>query len=195
MPKDVRKQIEYSLNKKKIEDETEQFVVNQISNVIKQMELNPVRLEKCNENEINDDIKDRLQFALEMKNINIEREARGWYAKKEIGEIDFFLYKNENHRYIQLAIGENKIWGSFEKQIEQLLGYSNKNIQFGFTIVINKNSIFQEIKDSQKEILEKFKVNGNFQTVKVEEENDNIDVKEKIDYIKIKYQQKLHLKI
>lgn len=176
MPKDIRKQIEFDLQNKELEEEekreTEDFVINQISNVIKQMEMNPVRLEKSNENEISDDIKDRLQFSLEMKGINIEREARGGFAEREIGEIDFFLYKNENHKYLQLAIGENKVWGNFENQIKQLLGYANKNINFGFTIVINKNNTYQEIKDSQKEILKKFNLNDSFKLIQIEEWED-----------------------
>lgn len=171
MPKDMKREIELALDNEKTKDETEEFIIKQISNVINQMEMDPVRLEKCKENEISDDIKNRLQFALEMKNIIIEREARGGFAEKEIGEIDFFLYKNDNHRYIQLALGENKMWGKFENQVKQLLGYANKNIEFGFTIVINKNNTYQEIKDSQKEILEKFNVNGKFKVIDIEEEN------------------------
>lgn len=171
MPKDIRKEIELSLDNAKKEIETESFIINQISNAIKQLEMNPVRLEKCSENEISDDIKDRIQFALEMKNINIEREARGGFAKKEIGEIDFFLYKNENHRYLQLAIGENKAWGNFENQLRQLLGYANKNMQFGFTIVINKNHIYEKVKNAQKDILNTFNLEGNFKVVDIKEEN------------------------
>lgn len=106
-----------------------------------------------------------------MENINIEREARGGFANKEIGEIDFFLYKNEDHRYIQLAFGENKVWGSFENQVKQLLGYANRNINFGFTIVINRNTTYDKIKKSQKEILEKFDLEGNFQVKDIKEEN------------------------
>lgn len=171
MPKDIREEIAFSLDNKIVENEIETFVIKQISNVIKQMEMNPVRLEKCTENEISDDIKDRLQFALEMKNINIEREARGGYAKKEIGEIDFFLYKNDSHQYMQLALGENKVWGNFENQLKQLLGYLNKNIEFGFTIVINKNDTYQKIKDSQNQILKNFNLNGKFNVINVEEKN------------------------
>lgn len=173
MPKDIREEIEFSLDKKIIEDDTEKFVIKQISNVIKQMEMNPIRLEKCNENEISDDIKDRMQFALEMENITIEREARGGFAKKEIGEIDFFLYQNNNHQYTQLALGENKVWGNFENQLKQLLGYLNKNIRFGFTIVINKDNTCEQIKNSQKKILENFNLNGEFKVINIEEK-DNI---------------------
>lgn len=169
MPKDVREDIENELNNKQKSDETETFIITHIENVIKQMEMNPKRLEKSNENEISDDIKDRLQFVLATQNINIEREARGGYASKEIGEIDFFLYKNENNRYIQIAMGENKVWGRFEKQIQQLLGYSNKNINFGFTIVINRNDTYEKIKNTQKEILQKFNIKGKFDTINIEE--------------------------
>lgn len=171
MPKDIRKEIELCLDNEKKEIETENFIINQISNAIKQLEMNPVRLEKYSENEISDDIKDRIQFALEMKNINIEREARGGFANKETGEIDFFLYKNENHRYLQLAIGENKVWGNFKNQLRQLLGYSNKNMQFGFTIVINKNTIYQKVKNAQKEILNTFNLEGDFKVLDIKEEN------------------------
>ena len=165
MPKDIREEIEQDLKAKEEKKETERFIVNQIRNVLKQMEMNPLRLEKCKENEISEDIKDRMQFALEMKNIVIEREARGGFSKKEIGEIDFFLYKCENHKYIQLAMGENKVWGNFENQIKQLLGYANKNIEFGFTVVIN-------IKDSQIKILEKFNINEQFQVIDIEDDDE-----------------------
>lgn len=58
--------------------------------------------------------------------------------------MDFFLYKNYNHAYIQLALGESKIWDKFDSQIKQLLGYSNKNINFGFTITINKKILINK---------------------------------------------------
>ena len=71
------------------------------------MELNPSRLEKLDENEISDDIKARVQSAFEMKDLIIEREARGGYSAKSIGEMDFFIYKSDDYKNMQLAIGEN----------------------------------------------------------------------------------------
>lgn len=172
MPNDIRKQVQASLEAENIQDCSEEFIITQISNVIKQMELDPVRLEKYTEDEISDDIKSRMQFALELKNIIIEREARGGFAEKEIGEIDFFLYQNYEHRYIQLALGENKVWGKFENQLKQLLGYSNKNINFGFTITINREKTYQEIKESQLEILQNFNCNNNFPVSDIQEKDD-----------------------
>ena len=162
LPKDIREEVKSSLENesvKKSDNDLEYFIVNQINNAIKNMELNPSRLEKLDENEISDDIKARVQSAFEMKDLIIEREARGGYSAKSIGEMDFFIYKSDDYKNMQLAIGENKVWGKFEKQLNQLLGYANKNIDFGFTVVINKNTTYQEIKDSQKRILEEFNVN------------------------------------
>ncbi|WP_411682918.1 hypothetical protein [Clostridium thailandense] len=38
-----------------------------------------------------------------------------------------------------IAIGENKEWGNFERQLKQLLGYMTLDTMFGFTIILNKN--------------------------------------------------------
>ena len=173
MPKDMREDVKRSLDYEKEKEETEKFIINQINNVIYQMEMNPIRLEGLKEDDISDDIKSRLQFAFEMKNIIIEREARGGFAQKKIGEIDFYIYQNENHTYKQLAIGENKNWGNFENQVKQLLGYSNKNISFGFTITINRDKSYQQIKEKQIEILENFS-NKNFEVLNVEEQDGKI---------------------
>lgn len=174
MPKDIRKEISFALGKEKENVKSEEFIVNQIINVIKQMEMDPVRLEKYKEDEISDDIKNRLQFVLEMNNIIIEREARGGFAKEQIGEMDFFIYKNENHRYIPLAIGENKVWGNFENQIKQLLGYANRNINFGFTITINKNTTYEKIREAQKNILSQFDLTGKFHIIDIAETSDMV---------------------
>ncbi|MFR2196803.1 MAG: hypothetical protein ACLS5Y_04485, partial [Clostridia bacterium] len=173
MPKDMREDVKRSLDYEKEKEETEKFIINQINNVIYQMEMNPIRLEGLKEDDISDDIKSRLQFAFEMKNIIIEREARGGFAQKKIGEIDFYIYQNENHTYKQLAIGENKNWGNFENQVKQLLGYSNKNISFGFTITINRDKSYQQIKEKQIEILENFS-NKNFEVLNVEEQDGKV---------------------
>lgn len=189
MPVDIKQKIQASLDSKNKQEESEAFIITQINNVIKQMELDPVRLEKYTENEINDDIKNRMQFALELKNIIIERESRGGFAKKEIGEMDFFLYKNYNHAYIQLALGESKVWGKFESQIKQLLGYSNKNINFGFTITINKINTYQEIRDSQIEILNNFECNNLFSIIDIQKKENMLisihSIPEQNTYFKI----------
>lgn len=172
MPKDIKEYVEHELEGEEHEMHEEEFIINMIKNVIIQMEANPVRLEKSTENEISDDIKDRLQFSLEMKNIVIERESRGGYANNNIGEIDFLLYKNEKQKYVQIAIGENKNWGKFEKQIQQLLGYANKNIRFGFTIVINRNITYQNVRDEQVKLLKQFDLNGKFSIINIKEKGD-----------------------
>lgn len=84
MPVDIKQKIQAFLDSKNKQEESETFIITQINNVIKQMELDTVRLEKYTENEINDDIKKRMQFALELKDIIIEREARGGFAKKKL---------------------------------------------------------------------------------------------------------------
>ncbi len=108
------------------------------------------------------------------KGIIIEREARGGYSAKEVGENDFFIYKIDNRELKQIAIGKNKIWNNFEKQIKQLVGYMNENVDFGFTIVFNKSKELSKVKDEQIEILQKLKYMEGLNVVKITEYYDYI---------------------
>ncbi len=172
MPKDVRIKIEHALKQKENDDET--LIINQIKNVIKIKERYPARLKSLKEQELSEDIRDMLFINLGEKGIIIEREARGGYSAKEVGENDFFIYKIDNRELKQIAIGENKIWNNFEKQIKQLVGYMNEKVDFGFTIVFNKSKELSKVKDKQIEILQKLKYMEGLNVVKITEYYDYI---------------------
>ncbi len=50
-----------------------------------------------------------------------------------------YIYIYEKSVLKTIAIGENKEWGNFERQLKQLLGYMTLDTMFGFTIILNKN--------------------------------------------------------
>ncbi len=155
MPKDIRKEVEKSLEIQKNKDE--EIIVKRIKNAIKLRERNPTRLFEMSEDELSDDIRDMIYMQLEEDKMIIEREARGGYSNKKVGENDFYIYKVENDNIKQIALGENKIWNNFERQVKQLIGYMNENIMFGFTIVFNKTQELSKVREKQIEILEKLK--------------------------------------
>ena len=169
MPKDIREEIK----KAQIQEENsdEKIIINQIKNAIKLRERYPNRLFNMSEEELSDDIKDLTQLALQKDGIIIEREARGGFANSKVGENDLFLYKVEAGKIIQLAVGENKIWNNFEKQVKQLIGYMNENIEFGFTIVFNKTMPLIDVRNKQIEIL---KNNKELNLIDIIEKDDNI---------------------
>ena len=169
MPKDIREEIK----KAQIQEENsdEKIIINQIKNTIKLRERYPNRLFNMSEEELSDDIKDLTQLALQKDGIIIEREARGGFANSKVGENDLFLYKVEAGKIIQLAVGENKIWNNFEKQVKQLIGYMNENIEFGFTIVFNKTMPLIDVRNKQIEIL---KNNKELNLIDIIEKENNI---------------------
>lgn len=178
MPQDIRNEISEILEtEEKIyaRNEDEKIIINQIKNAILIKERNPERLLKISEDELSDDIKDLSKPLLEQNGIIIEREARGGFAKNSVGENDFFLQKIENGKLIQLAIGENKLWNNFEKQIKQLIGYMNENIKFGFTIVFNKTEPLKIVRYKQIKIFEKLFKENETEIIEVGiDEDDNL---------------------
>ncbi|MDM0537737.1 hypothetical protein ACV3QT_12435 [Clostridium perfringens] len=142
MPDDKRKEyidLKEQLNKRIIEDDDlEVFIVKQIYNALRLKENNPKRLMNTSETELSDDIRDIISNKLNDKNIIVERERPSGFSKVVIGECDFYMYSYKNGIYKTIAIGENKEWGNYEKQLKQLIGYMNSNTLFGFTILFNK---------------------------------------------------------
>lgn len=116
----------------------EDIVVKEIYNAIKMIENNPRKLRKTSETELSDDIRNIIQASLRKENIIVAREMPSAFAKKSIGELDFYIYTYINNIYNVLGIGENKEWGTFKEQLKQLLGYMNCDTRFGFTILFNK---------------------------------------------------------
>ena len=172
MPKDIREEIKKA--QKQEENSDEKIIINQIKSAIKLRERYPNRLYNMSEEELSDDIKDLTHLALQKDGIIIEREARGGFANSKVGENDLFLYKVEDGKIIQLAVGENKIWNNFEKQVKQLIGYMNENIEFGFTIVFNKTMPLIDVRNKQIEIL---KNNQELNLIDIiEDENDVISI-------------------
>lgn len=172
IPKDVREDIKNAPIQEVHSDE--KIIINQIKNAIKLRERYPNRLYNMSEEELSDDIKDLTYLALQKDGIIVEREARGGFANREVGENDLFLYKIEDGKIIQLAVGENKIWNNFEKQVKQLIGYMNENINFGFTIVFNKNMRLMDVRNKQVEILKNSKDLNLIDIIK--KENDIISI-------------------
>lgn len=147
---------DYDNNDKEMK--SEKLIVKLIYNAIKLRENDPRRLSLTSETELSNDIRDIVREKLQDNNIIFEREMPTGYAKADIGESDFYIYTYEEGIYKILAIGENKKWGNFESQLKQLIGYMTKDVQFGFTIVFNKNIKANTVLSKRIEILKNFYV-------------------------------------
>lgn len=162
MPDDKKE--EYINIKSKIDlnkdskNNAEELIVKSIYNAIKKRENDPRRLIDTSETQLSDDIRDIVQQGLYGNNIIISREMPSGFSKKSIGECDFYVYRYNNDIYEEIAIGENKEWGSFNKQVKQLIGYMKPNTMFGFTILFNKNVKLPYALEQRKTILNEFYV-------------------------------------
>jgi hypothetical protein len=163
MPDDKKKEyfnakskFELCRNEENQDFENEQVIVKQIYNALKAREKNPRRLQETLETELSDDIADIVRENLNVKNIIISREMPNGFAKKGIGECDFYIYTYIDGVYKVIAIGENKEWGKFESQLKQLIGYMTNDVQFGFTIIFNKRVQFSTVLDRRLKILKEF---------------------------------------
>lgn len=151
----IKSKLDLSKNsKRKVED----LIVKSIYNAIKKRENDPRRLIDTSETQLSDDIRDIVQQGLYGNNIMISREMPSGFSKKSIGECDFYVYRYNNDIYEEIAIGENKEWGSFSEQVKQLIGYMNPNTMFGFTILFNKNVNLSYALEKRKTILNEFYV-------------------------------------
>ncbi|GAA0065043.1 hypothetical protein [Clostridium sp. CTA-1] len=171
MPKDIRMQIEAELKNEEKNKLLENLIVVKLKDVLKRLEVRPRQLLKHTEEEISDQIADMLRLALQDK-IQIERETPVGYSVKKSGESDFFLSSVYNGTITYIAIGENKNWGHFNSQLNQLIAYLNENFQFGFTIVIVKDKEKGNVIEKQREILNKFNVNGQLGAKNIYEKDD-----------------------
>jgi hypothetical protein len=154
----IKEKFTVSKREEKQESELESLIVRQIYQAIKLREMDPVRLKATSETELSNDIRDIIKEKLHENGINISRELPSGFSKTGIGECDFYLDTYVNRIYITLAIGENKEWGRFDSQLKQLIGYMTKDVQFGFTIVINKKSKMSNVLAKRIEILKNFYV-------------------------------------
>ncbi|MBD5587423.1 hypothetical protein FDF50_12020 [Clostridium botulinum] len=134
----------------------ENIVAKEIYNAIKMLENNPGKLRNISETELSDDIRNIVQASLRKENIIVEREMPSGFAKKSIGELDFYIYTYINNTYNVLSIGENKEWGKFKEQLKQLLGYMKCDTKFGFTILFNKTINLDTLIKSRNKILKEF---------------------------------------
>ena len=161
MPDDIRES--YLSQKSEVTQKTNQesIIVKSIYNAVKKREMDPTRLLATSETQLSDDISQILSERLNEYRINVSREMPAGYAKKGIGEIDFYIYANENDTCKDIAIGENKEWGNFDKQVKQLLGYMNKDTRFGFTIIFNKKVKYNTVVEKRRELLKNFHVELN----------------------------------
>ena len=169
MPDDIREEYErhkLDTNKKSsIIFSDEDFVVKSIYNSIQQLELHPIQIKKYSEVELSNILQNILMQSFNEKGLIINREMPAGFALKQTGELDFFIYRYINNIYNKLAISENKEWGKFESSLEQLIGYMDNNITFGFTIIFNKTTKLSTILNNRLEILKMFNINGNFKVV------------------------------
>ena len=143
---------------KGIKNDLEDLIIKSIYNAIKKRENDPRRLIGTSETQLSDDIRDIVQQVLDCENIKILREMPSGFSKKSIGECDFYIYGYDNGIYEEIAIGENKEWGSFNEQLKQLIGYMKVNTMFGFTILFNKSVKLQYVLEKRKKILSDFYV-------------------------------------
>ncbi|KOR26495.1 hypothetical protein [Clostridium sp. L74] len=171
MSKDIRMKIEEELKNEEQNKLLEESIVAKLKDVLKRLEVRPRQLLKNTEEEISDQIADMLRLALH-DNIQIERENPVGYSVKKSGESDFFLSSVYNGTITYIAIGENKNWGHFNSQLNQVIAYLNGNFQFGFTIVIVRDKEKSAVIEKQREILNKFNVNGQVGTKNIYEKDE-----------------------
>lgn len=181
MPKDIQEEYKnLSCTRTKIEEEIEgqeAYIVKSIYTFLQLESIRAMKYEGCKEVDLSDIIRNGLFQVFQEHGLIIEREARGGYATKDLGELDFFIYSFKDGIYKQIAVGENKKWGEYKKSIGQLLGYMDSNTKFGFTIIYNTGTNLRTVLDGRKKILQEYNINGNFKVVgEIEEVDDMIDV-------------------
>lgn len=166
LPIDIRKQIKRDPKCEENIIDFEERIINVINDTLINLSLRPMETNKFLEVELSNIIADLLEAKLVRDRVYVEREALVGHAPKRTGSADFLLSYKKEQTIEYLAIGENKFWSpnKFSSQINQLISYLNEHFNFGFTIVINKNTKISEIISKQKEILENFNINSAFQT-------------------------------
>ncbi|MFD2045703.1 hypothetical protein ACFSTA_18635 [Ornithinibacillus salinisoli] len=173
MPGDIKKRYLQTIEKEDLKEDIniEELIVRIIHTAIKQKENDSRRLMKTTETQLSDDIAHILQAILTDKGVITAREQPSGYALKNIGELDFFIYSQQNYTFNPIAVGENKEWGNFQKQFKQLIGYMKEDIDFGFTILFNKSTRLETILKKRETFLQDFHVEFNgekhFETIEI----------------------------
>lgn len=130
-------------------------ILKDINKAIQLASEKPINIEKLNENELSDMLKDYLKMSLDHYGYEVTRESPQGYATSNPGELDFFIFKS-GEDYVNIATGENKIWSQdkFKKQLGQLFGYLREYGGFGFTIIFNKEVKLENVLRDRETILE-----------------------------------------
>ncbi len=130
-------------------------ILKDINKAIQLASEKPINIEKLNENELSDMLKDHLKMSLDHYGYEVTRESPQGYATSNPGELDFFIFKS-GEDYINIATGENKVWSQdkFKKQLGQLFGYLREYGGFGFTIIFNKEVKLENVLRDRETILE-----------------------------------------
>lgn len=175
MPNDIKEKIVSRIEERK--DKTvkvigeEELIVKSIHGVIQLLEEDPIKLAATSETRLSDEIVRSLYLLFNRYGLVVEREKPKGYAKKTIGELDFYIYALKNNVKRVVAIGENKEWGDYNFQIKQLFGYMDKDTEFGFSIIFNKDTQFSTIVKKRREVLKSFYVEENekkhFETLQI----------------------------
>ena len=179
MPKDI--QIEYKrLEKERLEEveehvQQEEYIINALHSYLQLESSRSMKYEGCSEVDLSDNIRNGLFQLFKEHGIDIEREVRGGYAVKDLGEMDFYISSCENGRYKKIAVGENKKWGNYEEAIGQLLGYMDSDVEFGFIIIYNDWTCLQTVLDGRIDILKKYNSQSDFKMVGEIEEAFNLE--------------------
>lgn len=150
----------------------EKAVIDSILNALQSFSQRIIVHKYKGEVELTADLQERIEQVLTSKNINIAREYTLGRAKKNIGETDLYFSSVEEGRKIEIAILENKVIESFDKQYLQLMGYLNSNFLFGITLSINKNMPLNAALTFIKDKLEK--VEGDFKPLEIYDGKDNL---------------------
>ncbi len=159
------------------EEKLELYIVKNIYNILQIESIRTKKYEKCKEDDLSDTIRNGLFLIFQEHGLTIEREARGGYAVKDLGEMDFFIYSFDNGIYKKIAVGENKKWGEYKKSIGQLLGYMDSDTKFGFTIIYNTGTNLKTVLDGRRKILQEYNIDGNFKVMgEIEEIEDMVNV-------------------
>lgn len=178
MPKDIQE--EYSalkclrLDIEGEEENLELYIVKNIYNILQIETIRAQKYEGADEVDLSDTIRNGLFLLFQEHGLTIEREARGGYAVKDLGEMDFLIYSFDNGVYKQIAIGENKKWGEYKNSIGQLLGYMDSDTKFGFTIIYNTGTNLNTVLEGRKKILKEYNIDGNFRVIGEIEEIENM---------------------
>ena len=155
LPKDIREQLDEIYHNNNVFR-----ILSAVQSAIESLQGKPALLENKSEEEINAQIAMGMNMALSHYGLGVSQETPFGYSPKGTGEVDFYVFESE-FQPRPTAIGKGKMWGSFRKEIDQLMGYMNEEVELGFTITINKNQNLDTILKKQKEILEKYLVEQN----------------------------------